>query len=142
MTQTKKGDIVRVHYTGKLADGTVFDSSMEREPLEVCIGQGMVVPGFDKALIGMNKGDTKTVKIPPEEAYGNYVEGLNLVIKKEHLPPDIEPQVGMMLHGRADDGENIDATITKVRGDFITLDANHPFAGKTLTFEIQLVDIG
>ena len=142
MTQVKTGDIVRVHYTAKLEDDTVIDSSLEREPLEFCTGQGMVIPGFDNAVIGMKEGEAKTVSIPPEEAYGDYKENLRLVIKKSHLPPDIEPKMGMMLHGKSEDGMSINATVKKIKGELITLDANHPLAGKTLIYEIQVIGVG
>jgi len=150
----KKGDKVRVHYTGKFEDGTVFDSSEEcmhehehehhhhsHEPLEVEVGAGYVIKGFDDALIGMKVGDKKTVKILPAEGYGEAREDMIIKVKREQFPPQPEPQVGMDLELTGVNGGVIPATITKVEGDDITIDANHPLAGKTLIFDLKLVEI-
>ena len=141
MAQAKTGDLVRAHYTGKLEDGTVFDSSFEREPLLFNIGKGEVIPGFENTVIGMNEGETKTVSIPPRDAYGDYIDNLIFIIKKSDFPPDIEPQLGMMLHGQSESGESISGTIKEIKENTIVLDVNHPLAGKTLTFEIKLMEV-
>ena len=141
MSQAKENDTVKVHYTGKLKDGQVFDSSLEREPLEVTIGQGMLIPGFEKAIIGMEPNEKKTVEISKSEAYGEVHEELFHEVKKEQLPPDIKPELGMRLSSRSNDGQEHSFTITEVREDSIIVDGNHPLAGKDLIFELELVEI-
>ncbi|MFC2042316.1 FKBP-type peptidyl-prolyl cis-trans isomerase [Chloroflexota bacterium] len=137
----KKGDTVTVHYTGMLDDGTVFDSSLEREPLEFTIGSGKVVPGFEEAIIGMQVGDKKTVTIPAEEAYGPHRDDRILLISREKLPEGLNPVVGQRLQLRLMDGRTVLVLVTEVREEEIVVDANHPLAGKDLTFEIELVDV-
>ena len=139
MTQAKTGDKVAVDYVGTLDDGTVFDSSLE--PLEFEIGQKMMLPAFENAVVGMNIGDTKTVTIPPKDAYGEYEEGLTFTIDRAEFPPDIKPEVGKEIQGRSDEGNVIDAFIIDVGDDKITMDANHLLAGKKLTFKITLINI-
>ncbi len=141
MSQAKQNDKVKVHYTGTLDDGTVFDSSRDRDPFEFTIGAGQVIPGFETGLVGMAIGDTKTVKIEPEDAYGKVREDLILEINKSEIPADIEPQVGQQLQINQSDGKVIPVTISNVTDDKITLDANHPLAGKALSFEIELLEI-
>ncbi|WP_228851805.1 FKBP-type peptidyl-prolyl cis-trans isomerase [Aegicerativicinus sediminis] len=141
MSQAKENDTVKVHYTGKLKDGQVFDSSLEREPLEVTIGQGMLIPGFEKAIIGMEPNEKKTVEISKSEAYGEVHKELFHEVKKEQLPPDIKPELGMRLSSRSNDGQEHSFTITEVREDSIIVDGNHPLAGKDLIFELELVEI-
>jgi FKBP-type peptidyl-prolyl cis-trans isomerase 2 len=141
MAEAKTGDLIRAHYTIKLEDGTVFDSSLEREPLLFSIGKGDVIPGFENTVTGMKEGETKTVSIPPKDAYGNYVDNLVFVLKRSDLPPDIEPKLGVMLHGQSESGESISGTIKEIKEKTITLDVNHPLAGKTLIFEIKLLEI-
>lgn len=142
MSKVKEGDTVKVHYTGTLQDGTVFDSSREREPLEFTLGEGQLIPGFENAVIGMSEGDDTSVDIPSKEAYGERREDLELEVAKSDLPDNIEPEVGMQLQmQQQEDGRAIPVQITKVEDDFVTLDANHPLAGKDLKFEIELVDV-
>ncbi len=139
--QAKNGDTVQVHYTGKLADGTVFDSSVERDPLEFTLGAGQMIPGFEKAVLGMKVGGKKTVTIPADEAYGPHRDELMLEVPREKLPSGLTPQVGQQLQMTRPDGGMIVVTITKVSDTTVTIDANHPLAGKDLTFEIELVKI-
>ncbi len=141
MVQVKAGDTVKVHYSGFLDDGTVFDSSLEREPFEFTLGQGMVIPGFEDAVVGMGVGDTKTVNIPTDQAYGPYRDELLVAVERSQVPPNIEPDVGMELQIRTPEGTVTNVTITEMDENSITLDANHPLAGKDLIFEIKLVEI-
>lgn len=141
MTQAKRGDTVRIHYTGKLSDGTQFDSSAGKDPLEFSLGSGQVIPGFDEAVDGMNIGDSKTVTIPPEQAYGQKHEQLIQDVPKQALPDDITPEVGMQLQSKSPDGRVLHLVVTNVGDDTITVDGNHPLAGEDLTFDIELVGI-
>jgi len=141
MSKVKDGDTVKVYYTGKLEDGTVFDSSKEGEPLELTIGAGNVIEGFEKGVIGMERGSSKTVTIPPEEAYGSMNEELVAKVKKENFPENITPVIGEQLQLKQQDGNIVNVTIAEIRGDTVTLDANHPLSGKTLIFDIELVEI-
>ena len=141
MSKVKDGDTVKVHYTGKLEDGTVFDSSKEDEPLELTIGAGNVIEGFEKGVIGMERGSSKTVTIPPEEAYGSMNEELVAKVKKENFPENITPVIGEQLQLKQQDGNIVNVTITEIEGDTVILDANHPLSGKTLIFDIELVEI-
>jgi len=141
MAQAKTGDIVRVHYTGKLEDGTVFDSSLEREPLEFTIGQKQMIPGFEEAITGMSLNESINTTIPADQAYGERREDLVLEVERDRFPEDIAPEVNQQLQFDKPNGEKIIVTITKVSDSNITLDANHPLAGKNLTFDIQLVEI-
>lgn len=142
MPQAKQGDTVKVHYTGKLDDGTVFDSSQERDPLEFTIGTGTIIPGFEQAVIGMAPGESKTEVIPTDRAYGPYLEEMVLQVERQQLPTDIDPEVGQQLQLQHPTGEVIPVVITDVSSSVVTLDANHPLAGEDLTFDIQLVAIG
>lgn len=137
----KNGDTVLVHYTGTLADGAVFDSSRDGEPLEATLGDGMLIPGFEKALAGMSAGDIKAVVIQPQEAYGEHLPELVLVIPREDVPDTIKPEPGMMVQLAMTHGEEFEAAITDVNEKEVTLDANHPLAGEALTFEIELVGV-
>lgn len=139
--KAKTGDTVQVNYTGKLADGTVFDSSIGKQPLEVILGKGQVIPGFEKAILGMKVGDNKTVTISANDAYGPFRKELIFEVPKENLPAGAEPQVGQQLRGSKADGSTMIATITRVSEKTVTLDGNVPLAGKDLTFEIGLVKI-
>lgn len=141
MSQAKENDKVKVHYTGKLDDGTVFDSSKERDPFEFTIGAGQVIPGFEQGIIGMAAGDTKTVKLEPEDAYGKVRDDLVVDVKKSEMPADLKAEVGKQLQINQADGKVIPVTITDVSEETVTLDANHPLAGKALTFEIELLEI-
>ena len=139
--QAESGDTVRVHYNGRLEDGTEFDSSVGREPLQFTLGEGSMIPGFEKAVIGMSLGQWETVEIPADEAYGPYREELVLVVDRGELPPDLEPEVGQQLQMQQADGRVIPVTVIEVSESSVTLDANHRLAGKDLIFEIQLVEI-
>ena len=139
MAQAKTGDKVMVHFVGTLEDGTIFDSTVE--PLEFKIGQKTMLPAFENAVIGLNTGDTTTVTIPPKDAYGEYEEGHTFVIDRSELPPDFKPQAGKLIQGRSDHGDTIEATIKEINGEKMTMDMNHPLAGKKLTFEITLLKI-
>lgn len=141
MVQAKSGDTVKIHYTGKLNDGTVFDSSANREPLEFTIAQGQVIPGFEQAVLGMAPGESKTEKIPMEQAYGPYREDMVVQINRTQLPSDLEPEIGQQLQIQQPNGRAIPVFVTEVTDGNVTLDANHPLAGEDLTFDIQLVEI-
>lgn len=141
MAQARIGDTVRVHYTGSLEDGTVFDSSVGSEPMEFTIGQNMLIPGFENAVIGMDEGDPITVSIPPDEAYGDHIKDIVAVVERSDIPSSINPKTGMMLQATSDEGTVTPVTITEVTEDTVTLDANHPLAGKRLIFEIRLLEI-
>jgi peptidylprolyl isomerase len=141
MTQAKSGDRVRIHYTGTLDDGTEFDSSAGREPLEFALGVGQVIPGFDSAVDGMTVGESKSVTIQPEEAYGEHHDQLVQEVPRSALPDEIKPAVGMQLRGSSPDGQAVNVVVTEVAEESITVDGNHPLAGKALTFAIELVEI-
>jgi peptidylprolyl isomerase len=141
MVQAKPGDSVRVHYTGKLDDGTVFDSSVDREPLEFTIGEGMIIPGFEQAVIGMAPGDSKVETILTENAYGPHLEEMVVIVDRQQMPSDLEPEVGQQLTIQEPTGQQVPVIITDVSDSAVTLDANHPLAGEDLIFEIQLVEI-
>jgi peptidylprolyl isomerase len=135
------GDTVEVNYTGKLTDGTVFDSTSGGEPYEFTLGQGQVIPGFEQAVTGMKIGESKTVSIPADEAYGPRRDDLIVEVNRDELPPDIDPQVGMQLQTDHAGGILV-VTITGVSETTVTVDANHPLAGQDLTFDIELVGLG
>lgn len=143
MSKVKDGDTVKVHYTGTLTEeGTVFDSSQDREPLEFTLGEGQLIPGFEQAVVGMEVGDDTTVEIESDNAYGQRREDLELEVSKSDLPDNIEPEVGMQLQmQQQENGQAIPVQITAVEDDFVKLDANHPLAGKDLTFEIELIEL-
>jgi peptidylprolyl isomerase len=139
--QAKKGDKVKVHYHGRLNDGTTFDSSEGRQPLEFEVGSGMVIKGFDEGVAGMSVGDKKTISIPAEDAYGTRQEEMVIEFPKTNFPPDIEPEIGMTLNMHSENGQELPVVITEINDDTIILDANHPLAGKELIFDIELVDL-
>ena len=141
MAQAKVGDVVRVHYKGYFDDGTVFDTSRNAEPFEFTLGNDMVIPGFENAILGMEVGDVRTVEISPEEGYGERREDLVIEIDKNQVPPEIQPEVGMMLQLQSGQGEAIPVMVSAIGKTTITLDGNHPLAGKKLNFEIELVEI-
>lgn len=141
MSQARNGDTVKVHYIGKLEDGKIFDSSKNRQPLEFTIGSGSVMPSIENGIIGMEIGDTKAIEIPPEEAFGPRNEELVVEIKRGDLPEDIIPYLGQRLQMRQPNGNFINLIITDMSEDTITLDANHPLAGHTLLFDVELVEI-
>lgn len=137
----KKGDKVKVEYTGTLDDGTVFDSSKGRDPLEFEVGSGQVIKGFDSAVVGMNKGEEKEVKIKAEDAYGNHNPQLVKKVPKENLPKTQDPKVGMFLMLNLPDGQQFPAMISEVADKEVTIDLNHPLAGKNLNFKIKVVEV-
>ncbi|MGM0453395.1 MAG: FKBP-type peptidyl-prolyl cis-trans isomerase [Thermodesulfobacteriota bacterium] len=141
MTQAKSGDTVKIHYKGTLNDGTVFDSSEGRDPLEFTIGEGNIIPGVEEAVIGMAPEDTKTETISPDKAYGDYRSEMVIDVDKSQFPENIDPEVGQQLELKQQDGQTVVVTVTEVNENQVKLDANHPLAGKDLTFEIQLEEI-
>lgn len=141
MQQVKKGDTVKVHYHGKLTDGTSFDSSEGREPLEFEVGGGQVIPGFDQGVTGMAVGEKKTIQIPVDEAYGPKQEEMIMEFPKERFPEDMNPEVGMQLNMSNGQGQNFPVVIVEVRDAVVVLDANHPLAGEDLIFDLELVEI-
>ncbi len=141
MSEVKAGDTVEVHYVGKLEDGTVFDSSPKDQPLRFTIGQGRIIPGFEQAVVGMEAEDTKTVTLKPDEAYGERRDDLVKTFDRSNLPESITPSVGQQLQMKRADGGVINVTVTEFDDDNVTIDANHPLAGKTLVFDIELVNI-
>jgi peptidylprolyl isomerase len=140
MSQATEGNRVQVHYTGALDDGNQFDSSAGREPLEVTLGNGEVIPGFEQALIGMSVGETKSISIPVEQAYGEHQPELVQKVEREHIPDDIELSVGMQLQAQGPDRTYL-LVVTEFDDQSVTLDGNHPLAGKALNFELELVEI-
>lgn len=142
MRQAKQGDTVRVHYRGKLKDGSEFDASFGREPLQFTIGGAQVIPGFEEAVMGMNPGDAKTTELPAEKAFGRHLEDMVVVVAKSQFADwDLEPEVGERVPIPQPDGSSIDVTVTEVTESEVTVDANHPLAGEDLTFDIELIDI-
>ena len=141
MAQAKEGDKVKVNYTGSLEDGTVFGSSSAEDPLEFTIGERNVLPSFENAVIGMNEGDTKTLSIHPEEAFGHRKDELIFDVERTKLPPGIDLKLGGILRVGSDAGQDFEVIIANVDDDVVTLDGNHPLAGKVLNLEIHLVEI-
>ncbi|WP_318308499.1 FKBP-type peptidyl-prolyl cis-trans isomerase [Flagellimonas crocea] len=141
MSTVKENDTVKVHYTGKLTNGQVFDSSLEREPMEVALGQGQLIPGFEKGLIDMAVNEKKTITIDKKDAYGEVNESLFQKVSKSQLPEDLEPQVGMGLVGSNAAGQEQQFRVAKVEEEDIIIDANHPLAGQDLVFDLEVVEI-
>ena len=141
MGQPTSGDTVRVHYTGTLAEGETFDSSQGREPFEFTLGASQVIPGFEKAVEGMQVGETRTATIPAAEAYGEARSEMRFEVEREKLPEDLEPEVGQRLTLQQPDGNSLPIRVVEVADQSVTLDANHPLAGEDLTFELELVEI-
>lgn len=142
MTQAKPGDSVRIHYTGTLSDGAVFDSSEGRDPLQFTVGSGEIIPGLDKAIVGMAEGEQKTVTVPADEAYGSHDPQMRQSVPREQVPADIPLDVGTPLQMQLPDGRAIPVTVAEVSEETVVFDANHPLAGKDLTFAVELVGIG
>ena len=140
MSKVTDGSKVKVHYTGKLNDGTVFDTSKEREPLEFTVGQGQVIPGFEDAVKGMETGDCKNVTLDCEQAYGQRRQDMILDVPKDKFPAEIPAKEGQQLMLRHPEGQEFPAFIVEIKDDVITLDANHPLAGEDLNFEIELLN--
>lgn len=141
MIEAKLHDTVRVHYTVSLKDGSVFDSTEGREPFQFTLGEGMVIPGFEKGVLGMKEGETKIFSVSPEDGYGEYNEDLVVTIDRAYIPPHINPEVGMVLRVHAPHGGTTLVTVKEVGENTVMLDANHPLAGKELTFEVKLLEI-
>jgi FKBP-type peptidyl-prolyl cis-trans isomerase 2 len=141
MTQVKAGDTVRIHYTGTLSDGTVFDSSEGRTPLEFTVGTGQIIPGLDQAMAGMAVGEKKTVEVPADEAYGAHDPERLQQFPRAQVPEEIPLDIGTTLALRGPDGQSLPVTIAEVTEEVVVLDANHPLAGKDLTFAVELVEI-
>lgn len=142
MAQAKTGDTATVHYSGSLDDGTVFDSSKDREPLKFIIGEGKLISGFEEAVVGMAPGESKEVTLSAEQAYGPHRTELTVQVEKKQFPPNINPQVGQHLQIPQADGEVVNVRVTGLNDSTVTLDANHPLAGKDLTFQIDLLELG
>jgi peptidylprolyl isomerase/FKBP-type peptidyl-prolyl cis-trans isomerase SlpA len=141
VAQAKEGDEVQVHYTGKLEDGTVFDTSEDGEPLSFTIGENRVIPGFEEAVTGMEPGDSKTTEVEPEQAYGEHREDMVMEMERDQIPDDVDPEVGQQLQLRLENGQTVPVLITALGEDTVTIDANHPLAGRKLMFEIELIDV-
>jgi len=141
MLQVKNGDIVKVHYTGKLTDGSTFDSSEGREPLEFIVGAGQMIKGFDTALPGMSVGDKKTINITPEDGYGEKNEDALIEFPKENIPADMQLEPGMSLTLSNEQGQPVPVVVKEIRSDVVLLDANHFLAGENLVFDIELVEM-
>ena len=141
MTQATAGNTVRIHYTGTLEDGSVFDSSEGRDPLEFTVGSGQIIPGLDRAVDGMAAGEQKTVTIPATEAYGDYQPEAKQDVPREQIPADIPLDLGTMLNMQTPDGKQVPVQVADVTDETVTLDANHPLAGKDLTFAVEIVSV-
>jgi FKBP-type peptidyl-prolyl cis-trans isomerase 2 len=141
MTQAKRGDTVKIHYTGRLEDTTTFETSTEHDPLQFTLGEGKMIPGFEKAVIGMKPGESKTVKVPADKAYGPYRKDLIIEVGREKIPPNLKAVVGHPLRIRLADGKTTMVKVIELSESTITLDGNHPLAGEDLTFDIQLLEI-
>ncbi len=141
MTQVKDGDTVKIHYTGRLDDGTTFDTSADNDPLEFTVGSHDVIAGMESAVVGMEPGDEKTITIPSDEAYGPYHDEMVVVVDRSEFPEEMAIEVDQQLSVMLEDDQSIIVTVTEITDDGVTLDANHPLAGEDLTFDIQLVEI-
>ena len=141
MSQVKENNTVKVNYTGKLSDGQVFDSSEGKEPIEFTLGQGRLIPGFEKGLIDMELNEKKTITIPKEEAYGEVNKDLIQEVKKSELPQEMAPEVGMGLVSKSPDGQEMNLLVVEVRDETIVIDGNHPLAGRDLIFDLEVVEI-
>jgi peptidylprolyl isomerase len=141
MSEAKHGDTVKVHYTGKLKDGTIFDTSTNRHPMQFTIGDGQIIPGFEQAVVGMRPGQLKTVQVPTDKAYGPHREDMVVTVDHDQFPESLEPEVGQTLEITGSDGLKAVATVADVSKDTVTLDINHPLAGEELVFDIQLIEV-
>ena len=141
MAQAQTGDLVKVHFTGRLADGTIFDTSMEREPLEFTLGEGELIPGFEQAVLGMTTGESRTATILADQAYGPHRAERVIDVERHHLPSDLQPELGQRLQMTRPDGTTINVVVTTITETQVTLDANHPLAGHDLIFDLILVEI-
>ena len=141
MEQAKYGDKVKVHYTGKLTNGRVFDSSIDRNPMVFTIGQEQMIPDFEQAFIGMSPGESKRITIDSDEAFGPYREDLLMKINSENISPELEPKVGQRIEASRRNGQKVVVTIIAVNESGVTINANHPLAGEDLTFDLELIEI-
>ncbi len=141
MQVVKKGDTIKIHYHGTLSDGSIFDSSKQREPLEFEVGSGMVIPGFDDGVMNMKVGNAKTINIPFTEAYGPVQEEMIIDFPRNQFPEDMQPEPGMQLQMSDKSGQNFPVVVVSSTDEVVKLDANHPLAGKDLTFELELMEI-
>jgi len=141
MTQAKSGDTIKIRHTGRLDDNSVFDTSVDRDPIQLTIGQGRTIPALEEAIIGMKTGETKTVEISAEQGYGDYQKELVHTISRKVLPADMEPEIGQRLKATSPDGRAFSVTIKDISEKSVTIDANHPLAGKDLKFDIELIAI-
>ncbi|WKD87007.1 FKBP-type peptidyl-prolyl cis-trans isomerase SlyD [Polaribacter huanghezhanensis] len=141
MDQVKENNTVKVNYTGKLSNGQIFDSSEGKEPLEFTLGQGQLIPGFEKGVIDMKLNEKKTITVAKEEAYGEIHDHLKQEVKRTELPQDLAPEVGMGLVSKSPDGQEMNLRVVEVKDESIVIDGNHPLAGKDLIFDIEVVAI-
>jgi len=141
MSEAKRGDKVKVHVAAKFKDGKIFGTTKNKEPLEITIGQGKLIRGLEEAIIGMVPGEKKKLDLPPKRAFGPYKEGLTIKVDKKSIPPQIDPKIGMELVMRWGEGEKTRVRITEMNNTTVTVDANHPLAGKKLEFDIELLEI-
>jgi FKBP-type peptidyl-prolyl cis-trans isomerase 2 len=141
MNQVKENNTVKVNYTGKLSDGQVFDTSEGKEPIEFTLGQGQLIPGFEKGLIDMELNEKKTITVAKDEAYGDVNKDLIQEVKKTELPQDMTPEVGMGLVSKSPDGQEMNLMVVEVKDETIVIDGNHPLAGKDLVFDLEVLEI-
>jgi FKBP-type peptidyl-prolyl cis-trans isomerase 2 len=141
MSQVKENNTIKVNYTGKLSNGQIFDTSEGKEPIEFVLGQGRLIPGFEKGLIDMKLNEKKTIEIAKDQAYGDVNDNLIQEIKKTDLPQDMEPKVGMGLVSKSPDGKEINLMVVEVKNESIVIDGNHPLAGHDLIFDVEVVEI-
>lgn len=141
MSKASSGDTVKVHYTGRLEDGTTFDTSTGRDPLTLTLGEGQVIAGFEEAVLGMEPGETKSTSVPPEKGYGRRSDERVVEIDRKNVPEEIDVTVGQQLRVQRDDGQQQTVTVAQLTETTVTLDANHPLAGQTLVFDLELVEV-
>ena len=139
--QAREGKTVKVHYTGRLDDGTIFDSSAGHDPIQLRIGERKTIRGFEEALEGMRPGETRVIKVPAEKAYGRHKKSMVIELNLEQLSPDLDPELGDIIEIKLSSGKAAHFVVTDVTSSKVTLDANHPLAGKDLTFEIEVIDV-
>ena len=141
MSKAKHGDTVKVHYSGKLEDGTVFDTTDNQDPLQITLGSGQIIPDLEQAIVEMSPGESKNIEIPAEKGFGPYLKELVFEVDRTQVPPDLKLELGQQLQMNPSEGQPIVVTVVDLTDQKVTLDANHPLAGKNLTFEIKLIEI-
>ncbi len=141
MPRAQAGDTVRIHYTGKLEDGTVIETTLDREPIQFTIGAGQVIPGIEEAVTGMEPGESKSATIPPEQAFGPHRDEMVAIVSRDQLPADVKPVVGQKLSVEQTDGKRFNVTVTRVSESTVVLDANHILAGRNLVLDLALVEL-